>query len=270
MLHVRAELLRGLLARAAQVGDGLIRLQQGLESVERSFAAKSPCFRNSQCERLGSSADLLPVQTASMVELRETFASSFCSDRRLADLERAFHEEVLRPHGGLSVVMVRETSFVAEVFQETLVRRVTRAVDDWLKDNDAASILYQRHGSIEGAARDLIELVNPTVLRRSETGAEERLIVGLPDSPWGRSLCERLAKSANELSISAFVSIPDDIVFCLEIEKMRFSAVLRKLISGQPWLTDLAPKLLSREDVDWPDLKLAAEMRTRIEEGVNL
>ncbi len=55
-----------MLAKASQVGEGLIRLQQGLENVERSFAAKNPRFRNSQRTTLGSSADLLPVQTASI------------------------------------------------------------------------------------------------------------------------------------------------------------------------------------------------------------
>src|SRR5208283_2622340 len=106
--------------------------------------AKNPRFRNSQCTTLGFSADLLPVQTASMAELRETFAGSFCSDHRLADLERRFHDEILEPHGGLSVVMTREACFLTAVFQETLVQRVTSAVDAWLRDSDAASILFQR------------------------------------------------------------------------------------------------------------------------------
>ena len=132
-LHVRAEILGTLLAKASQVGEGLNRLQQGVENVERSFAAKNPRFRNSQRTTLGCSDDVLPVQTASMAELRETLAGSFCNDRRLANLERRFHEEVLEPHGGLSVVMTREPCFLTEVFQETLFQRVAGAVDEWLK-----------------------------------------------------------------------------------------------------------------------------------------
>ncbi len=160
--------------------------------------------------------------------------------------------------------MTRETCFVAEVFQETLFQRVGRAVDDWLSDSDAASILYQRYGSIEGVVRELIEAGKSTLLGHPRNAAQ-RLIVGLPDSPSGRSLRESLAKSASELSISDFVSIPDDVVFCLEIENLSFSSVLAKLVSGQPWLTDLAPKLVSREDVDWPELAQTAEMGKLIE-----
>ena len=46
-LHARAEILGTLLARASQVGEELNRLQQGVETVERSFAARTPRFRNS-------------------------------------------------------------------------------------------------------------------------------------------------------------------------------------------------------------------------------
>jgi len=268
-LHVRAETLGTLLARAAQVGEGLNRLQQGLENVQATFAAKNPHFRNSQSTLLGSSIDLLPVQTASMGELLETFAGSFCSDRRLADLEGRFHEEVLEPHGGLSVVMTREACFVTELFQKTLFRRVTSAVDAWLKDSDAASILYQRHGSIEGVVSELIRSGKSTLFGQARNGTES-LIVGLPDSPAGRSLRESLAKSASDLPISDIVSIPDDVVLCLEIENQCFSSVLAKLTKEQPWLTELAPKLVSRQDVAWPDLAQTAETGKLIEGGDDL
>ncbi len=268
-LLVRAEILGSLHAKAAQVGEGLNRLQQGLENVERSFAAKNPRFRNNQSATLGSSADLLPVQTASMAELRETFAGSFCGDRRLSGLEKSFHEEVLEPHGGLTAVMTRETGFVTKVFHETLFHRVAGAVDDLLSDSDAASILYQRNGSIEGVLRELIRAGMSTLLGHPRNAAQ-RLILGLPDSPSGRSLRERLAKSESELPISDFVSIPDDVVFCLEIENLSFSSVQAKLVAGQPWLTDLAPKLVSREDVDWPELAHTTEMGRLVEGGDDL
>ncbi len=252
-LHARAEILGTLLAKSSQVGEELNRLQQGVESVERAFAAKAPRFRSSQRTSLGSSDDVLPVQSASMTELRETLADSFCNDRRLAALEKRFHDEVLEPHGGLSVVMGREPSFLNEVFQNTLFQRVACSVDEWLKNSDAASILYQWYGSIEGVVEKLIQTGKATILTQPKN-TDRRLIVGLPGSPSGRSLREGLAKSASELSISDSVSIPDDVVLCLEIENLSFSSVLAGLASGQPWLTELAPKLVSRQDVAWPDL----------------
>jgi hypothetical protein len=268
-LHARAEILGTLLAKASQVGDELIRLQQGVENVERSFAAKAPRFRRSQRTTLGSSEDLLPLHTGSTAELRETLADSFCNDRRLANLAGKFHEEVLEPHGGLSVVMTREPSFLTEVFQNTLFQRVARAVDEWLRDSDAASILYQRYGSIESVVRELIQTGKSTLLGQPKN-ADGRLIVGLPGSPSGRSLRESLTKSASELSISDSVSIPDDVVFCLEIEDLSFSSVQAGLVSEQPWLTDLAPKLVSRKDVAWPDLARTAGMGRVIQGGDDL
>jgi hypothetical protein len=265
-LQVRAETLGRLLAKARRVGEGLNQLEQGLQRVEGTFAAKKPHFRNSQRTPLGSSTDLLPVQTASMAELRETFAGSFCSDRRLADLETSFHEEVLQPHGGLSVVMTREAWFLTTVFQETLFQRVTSAVDAWLSNSDAATILYQRNGSVEGAMRELIESGKSTLLGQPSNEVE-RLIVGLPDSPAGRSLRESLAKSASDFSIADFVSIPDDVVLYLDIENLCLSSVLARLTAEQPWLTQLAHKLVSRIDVAWPGLREITETGRLIEGG---
>ena len=59
-------------------------------------------------------------------------------------------------------------------------------------------------------------------------------------------------------------------MFCLEIENLSFSSVLAELASGQPWLTDLAPKLVSRQDVAWPELARTAEMGKLIEGGDDL
>ena len=59
-LHIRAEILAALLARASQVGEGLIRLHQGLANVECSFAAKCPRFGKSERSTLGSSVESSP------------------------------------------------------------------------------------------------------------------------------------------------------------------------------------------------------------------
>ena len=66
------------------------------------------------------------------------------------------------------------------------------------------------------------------------------------------------------------MSIPDDVVLCLEIEDLSFSSVLAGLASGQPWLTELAPKLVSRQDVAWPELTRTAETGSLGEGGDDL
>ena len=204
-----------------------------------------------------------------MAELRDTLVGSFWNENRLANLERQFHEEVLEPHGGLGVVMAREPGFQSEVFQETLFQRVGHSVDHWLKDSDAASILHHRHGSIESAVKELIQAGKSTLLGHPENAAR-RLVVGMPESPSGRSLRESMAGSASVLASADFVSIPDDVVFCLEIEDLSFSSVLARLVSRQPWMTELAPKLVTREDIAWPELTRTAEMGRLIERGDDL
>ena len=134
-----------------------------------------------------------------MTELRETLADSFCNDRRLANLEKRFHDEVLEPHGGLSVVMTREPSFLNEVFQKTLFQRVACTVDEWLKNSDAASILYQWYGSIEGVVEKLIQTgkVDPPRPAQEYGRAAHR-------RPAGKSLGQEFAGKPGEVGERAF------------------------------------------------------------------
>ena len=46
--------------------------------------------------------------------------------------------------------------------------------------------------------------------------------------------------------------------------------MLAGLASGQPWLTELAPKLVSRQDVAWPELARTAETGSLTEGGDDL
>jgi hypothetical protein len=239
-----------LLAKASQVGEELVRLHQGLENVERLFEAKQPWFQSSERVSLGFSEDLLPVKTLRLTELRHALADSFCSQRRLSHLEKMLNEEVLQPLGGLAVVATREPRVLPQVF-ENMLHRVARAVDHWLESRDAASILLERYGSVEVAANELLHSWKSTTFGSPERACR-RLIVGTPASPSGRSLRECLAKSASAPSHFDFVTIPDDVVLCLELDNVSIAAVAADLVSGQSWLADLAPKLVSRKDVSWP------------------
>jgi hypothetical protein len=84
------------------------------------------------------------------------------------------------------------------------------------------------------------------------------MVVALPSSPSGRSLKEGLAsmKAASLVaeaapSVVEFITIPDDIVLCLELEIESLPSVAAALIAEQPWLAELAPRLVSRKDVPW-------------------
>jgi hypothetical protein len=50
------------------------------------------------------------------------------------------------------------------------------------------------------------------------------------------------------------VTIADDVVLCLEIENQSFSSVAAGLVAARPWISELAPKLVSRIDVAWSGL----------------
>jgi eukaryotic-like serine/threonine-protein kinase len=252
-LRVRAEVVTALLAGASRASEELARLHQGLEKVKHLFEPDAPRLRNSERESLGFSIDLLPMEPPVGVAIGGALADVLCSDRRLAHLERRFQEEVLDVHGGFAVVMGRPPGPLAEFFQGTLLPRVAGAVGDWLEGQDAAELLRQRYGSIDRAVNE--------VLRRWQSaqfgnphGAREGLVVATPGNPSGRSLRECLARSADGLRIAQFVTVPEDVVFCLELEDLSLPALAADLVSGQAWLAGLASKLVTRNDVDWPGL----------------
>jgi len=252
-LSVRAEILAALLARASRIGEELGRWHKRLTEVQHLFEAEDPGFQTSERGSLGYSIDLFPVDTIGLAELRVEMAGAFSSERRLAKLERSFQDEVLEAYGGLSGVLLREPRFATELFGNTLFHRVCAAVGHWQEGQDAASILHKRYGSMDAVVNELARSWKTAMFGFPEHAAQ-RLVVGIPGSPSGRSLHESLMKSATFLSSSEFVTIPDDIVLCLEGEDLSFASVSAGLVGGQPWLAEVAAKLVSRIDIDWTEL----------------
>src|SRR5205823_1575833 len=156
--------------------------------------------------------EILPLEARDFAEAAIAFAETFCSERWLAAFGRRFQEEVLEPHGGLAALMAREPRLVAELFRTTLFQRVADAVDLWLEDTDAASLLIRRHGTAKEVENELRKCLKSAAFR-SELRANRRIVVGTPGSPSGRSLRESLARSST-LERADFVTIPEDFVLC--------------------------------------------------------
>jgi hypothetical protein len=193
--------------------------------------------------------EILPRAASDCSEVADGLAESFCSAHWLDTFRRQFQEEVLEPHGGLTAVMGREPRSAEDWLQGALMDRVAVAVDLWLEDMDAASLLLRRYGSAQEVENELRRCLKSAAFRAPEQG-ERRIVVGTPGSPSGRSLRERLAASS-AIGIAEFVTIPEDVVICLELENLRLSSLAAGLVSGQSQLVDLAARLKTREDVDW-------------------
>jgi hypothetical protein len=251
-LLVRAEILSSLQARAAQWAREFERIGEGLSGIARRFRQEAVRARTSVHPTIGSSMEILPAGADAGPGVAESLAASFCSLRWLGAFGRQFQEEILEPHGGLAAIMARDPRHVGEWFQSTLLERVAVAVDLWLGDMDAASLLMRRHGSAEEVENELRKCLKSSVFRTPGAGGR-RLVVCTPGSPSGRSLRERLAAS-NSIEVDEFVTIPEDVAICLEIENTGLASIAAGLTSGQSLVVDLAGKLMTREDVTWTAL----------------
>jgi hypothetical protein len=94
--------------------------------------------------------------------------------------------------------------------------------------------------------------------------------VGTPCSPSGRSLRESLAQSSVLPTIAEDIAIADDVVLCVEQENLSLAATAERIVADQPWLADLAPKLVTRHDVVWSGLERAGAVAPQVESGENL
>jgi hypothetical protein len=225
-------------------------IREGLAGVARRIRGHAPFALKSAHAAFGSSVEILPLAAGdgAHAQVAASLAESFCSERWLDAFGRRFQEEVLAPHGGLAAVMAREPRFVAEWLQTTLLDRAQAAVDLWLEDMDAASLMMRRYGSAEAVENALRKCLKSAAFN-TEEGGGRRIVVGTPGSPSGRSLRERLAES-NTIAVAEFVTIPEDVVVCLELEDLSLSSAAADLVSGQPLLVDLAGKLMMRQDLN--------------------
>ncbi len=252
-LRIRSEILAALLARAAQVEEELNRMHQAIEHARRLFQGKLPRFAEYQRGAIGRTQEILPVTAGPPDEIRDLLTAAFWSDRRLAGFEAGFQEEVLSPHGGLTGVLSRESRNQTEVFENDLFHRVASVVGRWLEGRDAASILLDRSGSLGAAIATLDRSLAPLIAGLAGRPGQ-RLVVATPGSPAGRSLREGLASAVSEPSVPHCVTIADDVVLCLEIENQSFTSVAAEMVAARPWISELAPKLVSRIDVAWRGL----------------
>lgn len=254
-LVIRSEILTALLAKTRQLEDLLGQVHRRIEAVGRLFLMKGPRSRPCEHPFLGRSVELFPGDAHGLDELRVVLADSFCNESRLVDIELRLQEEVFEAHGGFVAVMGREDRFLNQVFENDIFLRVAHSVGRWLENWDAAAILVQRYGSVEQAAREVLRFWQPIAPGTAEgQGLESRATLALPSSPTGRSMRENLERKAALSYVTDFAAIPDEVVLCVEFDDLSFATVAAAMISEHPWIEELAPKLVSRKDVEWVNL----------------
>jgi hypothetical protein len=125
-------------------------------------------------------------------------------------------------------------------------------VSGFLERTDLISLLLERYGDDEA----LQQFVREQVAAAGEgltPGAWEHLLLVLPDSPDADVLQEQ--------AIEALVGVPmtvreagDSLVTVQENAHLSLDTVAESLTQNDPALIDLAGKLLTRRDVEWPSL----------------
>jgi hypothetical protein len=108
-----------------------------------------------------------------------------------------------------------------------------------------------------GAIRQLRQLIEQAKPPLRFEGSKEHLVLGVPNSPSGRTLRELVAAQVPGDAVTA-VAVPGDVVFCIESAGLPLASIAEQIIGGEPTFVQVSRRLLTRIDVDWPTLDRAA------------
>lgn len=216
-------------------------LVNGGVQANQSHVASAPCI-----------LELLPGHCKSFLESGLALAKNLSSTSFFDDLEERLEREVFEQAGGLWKFFEQPTP--PQPLTVELSRTVLASVLLSLETLDAASLFFEHHSGMGGAIRHLKQLIGQAKPPLSFEGSTEHLVLGVPNSPCGRTLRELVAAQVPGDAVTA-VAVPGDVVFCLESAGLPISAIADQIIAGESTLIQVSRRLLTRIDIDWPPLE---------------
>jgi hypothetical protein len=192
-------------------------------------------------------------------------------------LEESLQIEILDPQGGVWALLGDEhdtpirgphqaTSSLAfwnlvsdagDVSQKLTQRMMSCArglMLDAMNDLDAAQLFLQSAGddrNTSAAAARQLEAARPQLL---VPGGWQHLVLLVPPSPDGAALVELVSRSLGGATPVSVQASESDVFFCFEAAGQPLASVARAL-AGEGGDPELAPRLLTRNDVKWSPLR---------------
>jgi hypothetical protein len=204
-------------------------------------------------------AELLPGKSTSLLDAAMALATDLSSTSFFDDVEERIDRDVLSSHAGLWSLLRREKPM--DVLRIELPKCLLSAVLESLDRIDAASLFFEHQSAMGGAIRRLRQILEQARPRLRCDESREHMLLGVPNSPCGRTLRELVAAQVPGEAVTA-VAVPGDVVFCVESTGLSIPTIAEQIIGGEPAFIAGGRRLLTRNDEDWPCLhELAAGLR---------
>ncbi len=127
-----------------------------------------------------------------------------------------------------------------------------QVVIDSLESIDSASLFFEKQAGMTDALREIKRMLEKARPRLASVGGKPRLLLGVPNSPPGRSFRELVV--AQLPNATSPVGILGDILFCYESAGLPISRVAEEIIGNEAAFVQVGSRLTTRIDVTLPAL----------------
>jgi serine/threonine protein kinase len=199
--------------------------------------------------------ELLPGGVNRFVEGAKEVLNRY-NDEKIIELDQTFQERCLAPCGGLWNVLTAQEDLMGQL-RENLHRHLFQAVLASLKDSDVADIFLRAYSGHDQARQALSDLITATTVHLAIGEGWRHLIANIPPGEAGDTLRELLHLAAPNIT-NTVIRSEGNIVFCQEVAHLCASRVAQELIGQDKGIKEIAPRLMTRIDVNWMPLEDAS------------
>ncbi|MBY0587725.1 protein kinase [bacterium] len=191
--------------------------------------------------------DLLPGKASSLAEAAAIMARRFASTSFFSDVEERIETELFSELGGIWNLATENISALEEAINHRLPEIVMNSVMASLEAVDSASLFFEKQAGMTDALREIKRMLEKARPKLAVAGGKPRLLLGVPNSPPGRSFRELVV--AQLPNATSPVGILGDVLFCYEATGLPISRVAEEIIGNEVAFVQVGSRLTTRIDM---------------------
>lgn len=245
------EAFRTVYRFACGLREKLVQLRQACAQQAEALKQSSDLVQGQTVKesRNLNGLELLPGKSRTPYEAAIFLIKHLSTTSFFDDLDDRIEMEVLVGKGGLWGLLNEPTGFQEVALRQELPASILSAVTGSFDHIDAASLFFETHSGITETVKQIKRLIEKARPRLSMAGGEQRLILGVPNSPPGRSLRE-LVIAQMPADSTLPVASQGDVIFCFEASNLPISKVAEEVIGHEVAFVQVGSRLTTRCDVN--------------------
>ena len=244
------EAFRTVYRFASDIREKIVQMRQMCAQLVESLRQSSDFVQSQNVKesRNLNGIELLPGNSRTPWEAAVYLVKHLSTTSFFDDLDDRIETEVLEGKGGLWGVINSDSPSQELVLRQELPSSILAAVIGSFDHIDAASLFFENHAGITETVKQIKRLIEKARPRLSVAGGKQQLILGVPNSPPGRSLRELVTAQMPPDSTMP-VANQGDVIFCFEASNLPISKVAEEVIGHEAAFVQVGSRLTTRSDV---------------------